>query len=199
MRITPDTSGPTSFYFGYIAHDYHMAVYGAILGGFEAKAMEISKQLNRILREEFFEDISIEIGRSKMSADDFIVVGDLNAKIGVNLDGSLVSESGNGNLLLNLINSQNLKVLNFSDKCCGKWTHVVRTSEKASLLDYALISPVFSEHISSMIVDETCLFCPFSLKKSKGQTKQQFSDHNSILIELSIPRSGMSMCNKKGD
>jgi len=28
MRISPDTSGVSSFYFGYIVHDYHMLVYG---------------------------------------------------------------------------------------------------------------------------------------------------------------------------
>ena len=57
------------------------------------------------------------------------------------------------------------------------------------LLDYALISPDFNRHMISMTVDETCLYCPSYVKKSKGLVKQQLSDHNSIVIKLSLPRS----------
>ncbi len=56
METSPGTSGRESFYFGYIVHNYHMAVYGAILGGFEAKAMELAEKLNKILSEEGFEE-----------------------------------------------------------------------------------------------------------------------------------------------
>lgn len=54
IKHSPDTAGLQSFYFGYIVHNYHMLVYGAILGGMEAKAMEIAKQLNSHLTEEVF-------------------------------------------------------------------------------------------------------------------------------------------------
>lgn len=56
MAISPGTAGRESFYFGYIVHNYHMAVYGAILGGFEGKAMELARKINDILSEEAFED-----------------------------------------------------------------------------------------------------------------------------------------------
>lgn len=56
MEISPGTAGRESFYFGYIVHNYHMAVYGAILGGFEGKAMELARKLNNILSEEAFEE-----------------------------------------------------------------------------------------------------------------------------------------------
>ena len=46
MNISPETAGPTSFYFGYIVHNYHMLVYGCILGGFEKKAREVAQFLN---------------------------------------------------------------------------------------------------------------------------------------------------------
>jgi tetratricopeptide (TPR) repeat protein len=54
IRHSPETAGPVSFYFGYIVHNYHMLVYGAILGGMESKAMEIAKQLNEHLTEDMF-------------------------------------------------------------------------------------------------------------------------------------------------
>ena len=47
----PDTS---SFYFGYVAHNYHMLVYGCILGGMETKGMEIATKLNGYLFEDVF-------------------------------------------------------------------------------------------------------------------------------------------------
>jgi tetratricopeptide (TPR) repeat protein len=56
MFSSPGTSGRQSFYFGYIVHNYHMAVYGAILGGFEQKSMELASRLNGILSEEMFEE-----------------------------------------------------------------------------------------------------------------------------------------------
>lgn len=54
MRISPDTAGTESFYFGYIVHNFHMLVYGAILGGMEAIAMDTAHRLNTHLNEDLF-------------------------------------------------------------------------------------------------------------------------------------------------
>jgi tetratricopeptide (TPR) repeat protein len=54
-KLSPQTAGIESFYFVYVAHNYHMAVYGCILGGMEAKGMEVSKELGSILTEDLFE------------------------------------------------------------------------------------------------------------------------------------------------
>ena len=54
MTFSPQTSGKESFYFGYIVHNYHMAVYGGILGAFEKKSMELANKLSRIVNEEMF-------------------------------------------------------------------------------------------------------------------------------------------------
>jgi tetratricopeptide (TPR) repeat protein len=54
MSSSPDTAGTKSFYFGYIAHNYHFAVYGAILGGMESKAYEIASELSKHLTEDLF-------------------------------------------------------------------------------------------------------------------------------------------------
>lgn len=51
---SPETAGTTSFYFGYIVHNYHMLVYGAILGGMEGIAMRIANELNTKLSENEF-------------------------------------------------------------------------------------------------------------------------------------------------
>lgn len=54
MERSPQTAGVSSFYFGYIAHNYHMLIYGAILGAMEEKAMSIAQELNLFLHEELF-------------------------------------------------------------------------------------------------------------------------------------------------
>jgi len=56
MRVFPITASPSSFLFAYIAHDYHMLIYGAILGAMEMKAMECAMKLNLYLTENLFLD-----------------------------------------------------------------------------------------------------------------------------------------------
>ncbi len=56
MKVSPSTAGKESFYFNYVVHNYHMAVYGAILGGMEAKGMEMAKELNTLVNEVMFEE-----------------------------------------------------------------------------------------------------------------------------------------------
>ena len=54
MENSPSTAGKESFYFGYICHNWHMAVYGAMLGAMEEKAMELAHELNTIINEAMF-------------------------------------------------------------------------------------------------------------------------------------------------
>ena len=49
MKMTPETSGTQSFYFGYITHNYHMLVYGAMMGGMMKVGLEKAEELNQIL------------------------------------------------------------------------------------------------------------------------------------------------------
>ena len=95
------------------------------------------------IREEFFEDLSVEITKSKLSDDEFIIMGDMNAKIGVDSSGLVIAETPNGKLLQNMTDEQDLQVMNFSSKCSGKWTHSIRTTGQSSVLDYVLTSKKF--------------------------------------------------------
>ena len=140
------------------------------------------------VREEFFEDLSIEINKSRLSNEECIIIGDLNSKLEVNKDNTIFNVSPNGKLLLEFVQGHDLEVLNFSKKCCGDQTHVIRTSGQSSRLDYVLTTKEFVKQVSSMVIDETCLLCPFRLEKCKGQYVQKFSDHNSITLDLQIPR-----------
>ena len=56
MEHSPATAERESFYFGYVVHNYHMAVYGCMLGAMETKAMEIAQELNGIVNETMFRE-----------------------------------------------------------------------------------------------------------------------------------------------
>ena len=53
-RLSPDTTGKESFYFGYAFHNYHMLVYGCILAGMERVAKDVASKLNELLNEDLF-------------------------------------------------------------------------------------------------------------------------------------------------
>lgn len=55
-HCSPSTAGPTTFYFGYIVHDYHMAVYGAILGGMEQEGRRLAAEVDEMVNEVLFEE-----------------------------------------------------------------------------------------------------------------------------------------------
>ena len=117
-------------------------------------------------RENFFTELEIEVSNSKMEGEIPLLLGDLNAKIEMGEE-NLKPVSANGKLLSNLIENQELQVLNFHEKCSGKWTHVIRTSGQKSVLDYAMISEGGIKYIKDIAIDESLLFCPFSTKKNK--------------------------------
>jgi hypothetical protein len=54
MHLAPKMNNPSSFYFGYIVHDYHMYVYGCILGGYERIAMAMASEINNFVNEDLF-------------------------------------------------------------------------------------------------------------------------------------------------
>jgi hypothetical protein len=137
------------------------------------------------IREDFFTDLEIEITKCKMADELPIVVGDLNAKI-VKNNVDIEAITSNGKHLLELINNQELDVINFHEKCEGKWTHVIRTTNATSVLDYVLTSKQITNTVQQMIIDEQCILCPFCLKKSKGNQEPQYSDHNAIILRMEM-------------
>ena len=56
MERSPETSCVSSFYFGYICHNFHMLIYGGILGAMEEKSMSTARELNSYIDEALFVD-----------------------------------------------------------------------------------------------------------------------------------------------
>ena len=73
--------------------------------------------------------------------------------------------------LINLTNNLDLKILNKSPKCKGKWTRINTKNEK-SIIDYALCTQALYTNINTIIIDEEDNYKP------NGKSK---TDHNSII------------------
>ena len=105
-------------------------------------------------------------------------------------NGTRKALSPNGNLLNDVINKSSLHVLNFDEKCSGKWTRVQEkngTLEK-SIIDYAIVSGKMAELSTEILIDEEKLIAPFWIRKSnKNGSVHQYSDHNAILVKAEIP------------
>ena len=151
------------------------------------------------VRESFMTEVSVELQHCSDNSEIPILIGDLNAKIEVQDEKlSATSGSGNGRLLCELVEKFEMEVVNFSEFCVGKWTHVIRTTDAKSVLDYVITSKPFYNSIKSMIIDEDCVFCPFSTQTKKGEGPiEVFSDHNSIIIEASMVVPKRSQINKQ--
>ena len=140
-------------------------------------------------REHFFTELGIEVTQCKIAGDVPMILGDMNAKVEC-IEGEPCPKSSNGKLLVELLKEQELEILNFDNRCRGKWTHVVRTSKLSSVLDYAITNDTLAKHLKEVIIDEDCLFCPFSLIKQKNRIPTpKFSDHNSIITTIQLPHS----------
>ena len=82
-------------------------------------------------------ELEIELQRCADLGEWPIVIGDMNAKLQMS-NGELEHLSPNGKLLKEVVKKYKLSVVNFSEKCSGKWTHVIRTTEEKSVLDYII-------------------------------------------------------------
>ena len=145
-------------------------------------------------REEFFHELNTEIQTSVFSNNTPVLVGDLNSKL--ELNGNKIDPvSSNGELLLEIVNEQCLEVMNFNPLCVGRWTRVqmVKNELSKSVLDYCITSPTFARNMEKMVIDEGKAVCPFRVKRSRRNDKnetpthiQQYSDHNALLITFKV-------------
>ena len=137
------------------------------------------------LREQFFNDLESEIMKCEMDGEIPLVIGDMNAKL-EERNGEVVPLTPNGKLLFNIACNRNLDILNHTEKCKGRWTHVIRTTGIKSALDYCMTSQQITKHVTDVVIDEQCVFCPFRLVRERGREIPKYSDHNAMVIRLEI-------------
>ena len=112
---------------------------------------------NEIIREQFtlIENI---IENIEKEGEDYILIGDLNAKIGREkngIKGNNESKNEAGKALLNLEQRREGVIVNKTIKCEGKWTRVnTKNINKKSILDYVFTNINLYEDIINMKIDE---------------------------------------------
>ena len=154
-----------------------ISLYGKIEGR-ESKE-KIQKQ---------FSHLQELINRIENAGEDYILVGDLNAKIGCKengIKGNNMEQNEAGKELLNLEKNTQGLIVNKSIKCKGKWTRVnTKNCNEKSILDYVMTNQSVYDDIIEMIIDEEKLY---RLTKYKGKEIKE-TDHNTIIIEINDVR-----------
>ena len=135
-----------------------------------------------------FAHIEQLIKRIESSGEDYILVGDLNAKIGCKedgIDGNNEGQNEAGKALLNLEQISQGLIVNKTQKCKGKWTRVnTKNDNEKAILDYVMTNQSVYDDIIEMKIDEENLY---RLTKYKGKEVIE-TDHNTIIIEINDTR-----------
>ena len=122
-----------------------------------------------------YKEIESELHNRKPN-ERLLIWGDFNAKLKIEEQ----TESPAGEAMSRFIMKNDLVVMNYSEKCVGKWTRVERNTR--SVIDYVLTSN--DCYVNHMMIDEEKDFSVYYHKKEQGETKKIYSDHNAILTNV---------------
>ena len=114
---------------------------------------------------------------------------DANAKFGKQIIKNDPHDmSGNGKMLLDLVDRHNLVIVNATDKCIGTITRMkkVRCIIEQSVLDYFIVCQNFYSFIISMKIDEERKNVLTKFVKTRGKSCKIESDHNPMILEVNI-------------
>ena len=138
-------------------------------------------------RIKFYARMEQEVINAKMFNNFICIEMDANAKLGpelISLDPN--SRSGNGDLLIEMCERNNLVICNTTELCEGVITRqrvTVNGTEK-SVLDYFILCQEMFSFLSSMKIDEDRIHVLSKYRKAKGETIVIESDHNPIICQF---------------
>ena len=139
----------------------------------------------------FWNCLESEIISAKDEGCFVLVQLDGNAKVG---DKIILSDpnkiSGNGNILLGLVERQNMKIANSDPKCQGTITRIRHFKHgnkiENSVIDYFLLCEQLSNFLTDMIVDEDREWVLRHSVKHKNAGDVIKSDHNVLICKFSL-------------
>ena len=154
-----------------------ISLYGKIEG--REKKENIKKQFSHL------EEL---IKRIESTGEDYILIGDLNAKIGCKENGikdNNEEQNEAGKSLLHMEHTTQGIIVNKTSKCKGKWTRInTKNDKEKSILDYVMTNQSVYDDIIEMTIDEEKLY---RLTKYKGKEIKE-TDHSTIIVEINDTR-----------
>ena len=139
-------------------------------------------------RKSFFNQLDLEIKKSKLSGALTCIEMDSNAKLGPTIIPSdPKQQSENGKLLANILSDNNLIVVNGQSLCEGSITRYRKTAvrEESSILDHYIVCEEMFKYIKRMNVDETGIYSLTKYSNTSGtKVSVKESDHRTISLEL---------------
>ena len=152
-------------------------VIGVLYGPIESRT-ETEK-----LEEWYYE---IEKEYIKWENHNVMIIGDMNMKIGndeYGIKGNNSEISKGGKILRSFIERRELVIVNNTEKCSGLWTREDPGGGK-SILDLVITNNTMYEQTKSMKIDEEHQYKLSRFKRSKKETTEYKSDHNTIIIDM---------------
>ena len=135
---------------------------------------------------DFYQNLSVQIGRAHLNGDNVILVDDFNDKLGSEIiGGDAYPMSSSGKLLYEFHTKYNLHLLNASDVCTGVLTRIQHCEGKIekSTIDYLFLSAGLVSGVISVQIDEEKIITLWYIVRG-GQKK--FTDHCTIKFDLNL-------------
>ena len=136
-----------------------------------------TKTKTPVLRE-IYKDLEKEAKIGRENNETIMILGDFNCKIGGCIQGNSDIITKGGRELLRWTKTQNMIILNKTDKCSGIWTRQEGSSK--SVLDYVLINSECYDQILQVEIDEDKEMAPYGI----CEDKKIYSDHNTIKVTI---------------
>ena len=125
-----------------------------------------SRTLVHKLRE-IYESIEAEIADAKQKGESVLIMGDLNCKVGEEINGNTKEITKGGRLLLKMLRKFKMKMVN-AEKCCeGVWTRAEGTCR--SILDYVIVFEEDIHLVQKMVIDHALDQTPYYVEREGGK------------------------------
>ena len=139
-------------------------------------------------RKSFYNQLDLEIKKSKLAGSLICIEMDSNAKLGPRvIPGDPKEQSENGKLLEKVIVENDLIVVNSTELCSGTITRFRETinSIEQSVLDHFIVCRDFFKLVRNMIVDEAGKYSLTKYTNKTGNTMvTKESDHRTLILEI---------------
>ena len=142
------------------------------------------------IKEEFYNQLDVEIKKAKVAGSLICIEMDANAKLGskfIKNDPHL--QSKNGELLETIVEENDLIVVNGTEVCDGLITRkrVTVTKTEESILDYFIVCKDMFKRVQSMKIDEERKHAFTKYSTTRGRKSVKISDHNLLTLEFKAP------------